>query len=103
MEEPLRFSHFIVGPWLWSDGKEGGQKGTLGGGEGLGVGVRESSSPLQYRTAEECLASESILSHSNDLPAPRIQWRRMQPMLWLPCRALSTEWVLSAPLSVSTP
>lgn len=31
------------------------------------MGVRESSSPLQYRTAEECLASESILSHSNDL------------------------------------
>ena len=37
-------------------------------GRGGGVGVRESSNPLQYRTAEECLASESILSHSNDLP-----------------------------------
>ena len=66
-------------------------------------GVRESSNPLQYRTAEEHLASESILSHSNDLPVPRIWWRRIQPKLWLPCRALSTEWVLSSPLSVSTP
>lgn len=36
------------------------------------------------------------------IPPPRTRWQGVQPKLWPPCRALSTKWVLSAPLSVST-